>query len=50
MLTAMFMVMLLGILYFIAINHPGAWAWYGWIFGILGVIYFTLCLYSWIRR
>lgn len=50
MLTAMFMVMLLGILYFIAINHPGAWAWYGWIFGILGVIYFTICLYSWIRR
>lgn len=50
LLTAMFMVMLLGILYFITLGAPNAWAWYGWIFGILGVIYFTLCLYSWIAR
>lgn len=50
LLTALFMAMLLSILYFITLGTPEAWAWYGWIFGILGVVYFTLCLYSWIAR
>lgn len=50
LLTALFMAMLLAILYFITLGAPKAWVWYGWIFGILGVIYFTICLYSWIAR
>ena len=50
LLTALFMAMLLSILYFITLGTPEVWKWYGWIFGILGVIYFTICLYSWIAH
>ncbi len=50
LLTALFMAMMLSILYFITLASPEAWKWYGIIFGVLGVVYFTLCLYSWIAH
>lgn len=50
LLTALFMAMLLAILYFITLGTPEAWKWYGWIFGILGVMYFTICLHAWISH
>lgn len=48
LLTTMFMAMLLSILYIISVFHPEAWAWYGAIFGVLGVASFTATLDRWI--
>lgn len=47
-LTTMFMAMFLSILYIVSVFHPEAWAWYGIIFGILGVACFTAMLDRWI--
>ena len=48
LLTTMFMAMFLSILYIISVFHPEAWAWYGAIFGVLGVCSFTAMLDRWI--
>lgn len=49
LVASLFLAMFYSIMWAIYCEHPQAAVWYGWFFGVIGVVRFTLVTWAYIR-